>query len=38
MKEILDFLAASPAFYVGTVDENNQPARASVQLRYGMGR
>lgn len=25
MKEILDFLAASPAFHVATVDENNHP-------------
>ena len=25
MKEILDFLTASPAFYVGTTDENNHP-------------
>ena len=25
MKEILDFLATSPAFYVATIDENNMP-------------
>lgn len=25
MKEILDFLAASPAFFIATTDENNSP-------------